>query len=100
VNRVSGGGASPWPAATADALLAMQPLDALDGVALVVQQAAHAAQDGDILRPIEPPAARPLHRPDEGEFGFPEPQYVLRHAQLVGCFRDRPKGFGALRHGG
>ena len=74
-------------------------VNALDGVALVVQQAAHAAQHGDVLRPVEPPAAGPLHRADEGELGFPEAQHVLRHAQLVGRFGDRPKGFRALGHG-
>jgi hypothetical protein len=69
-------------------LLLVQPLHALDGVALVVQQHAHAAQDLDVLRPVEAPAAGPLHGPDEGELGLPEAQDVLRHADLVGRFRD------------
>src|ERR1019366_878155 len=76
----------------ADALFAVQALDALDGVALVVQQALDAAQHDDVLGPVETPAAGPFHRADEGKPGLPEAQHMLRHAELFGGF-----GYGAER---
>src|ERR1700690_1547873 len=63
-----------------------------------MQQVAHATQHSDVRGSIEPPPARSLHRPDEGELGFPEPQDVLRHVKLVRRFGDGPKGFRPLGH--
>ena len=64
----------------------------------LVQQAAHAFQHGDILRPVEATPAGPLHRADEGELGFPEPQHMLRHVELLGRLRNGSKGFRTLGH--
>src|SRR5690606_11319249 len=50
-------------------------------------------------RPVEPAAAGPLHRADEGEFGLPEAQHVLGDADLLGRFGDGAEGVGALAHG-
>ena len=79
-------------------LLAVQLLHALDGVALVMQQGAHAAQHGDVLRPVESAAAGPLHRADERESRFPETQHMLGHAKFVGGFGNGPESLGPLGH--
>src|SRR5690606_22021082 len=46
---------------TGQPLLLVQTLDAANGQPLVVQQATHRLQYGDVLRPIETTAARALH---------------------------------------
>ncbi len=57
------------------------------------------AQQRDILRPVEPAPARPLHGTDNGEARLPEAQDVRRHSDFLSGFGNRPKGFGTLGHG-
>ena len=81
-----------------DALLAQDLLNALDRVAVGVQQRANAPQQLHVLRAIVAPAAAPLHRPDLRKPAFPEPQDVLRNAKLASNFANRAKRFGRLVH--
>ena len=66
-------------------------LHALDGVAVLVEQRADAAQEIDVLRPVVTPAAAALERANLAELAFPEPQHVLRHVELGRNLADRAK---------
>ena len=65
--------------------LAQEALDAKNGVAARVEQVAHPAQQGDVLRPVVAPAAAALQRLELRELGFPETEDVLG-----GCAGRRP----------
>src|SRR5690606_27564451 len=80
-------------------LLLVQPLHALDGQPLVVQQPPHRLQQDDVLRPVEASPARALQRRDEAELRLPEAQHVLGGADLLGRLGNGPEGVGALGHG-
>ena len=77
-------------------LILVEFLDVLDGQFFIMEPGFEALQDGDILGAIESSPPRPLHRPNEREPGLPEPEHVLRHANLIGRFRNGAKGVGAL----
>ena len=72
-------------------VLAEDLLHTPDGVAIVVEQEADAAQKLHVLRPVITPAAAALHGFQLGEFGFPEAQHVLRDFKLVSNLADRAK---------
>ena len=71
--------------------LLQEALNALDGVAVLVEQRADAAQEVDVLRPVIPPPAAAIERTDLTELAFPEPQHVLRHIELGCDFADGAK---------
>src|SRR5271165_4798146 len=80
------------------ALLAQDALNPADGVALAVEQVANAAQQIDVLRTVEAPAAAALHRPDLVEAALPEPQHMLRNFKLGGNFADGAECVWCLVH--
>src|SRR5271166_2368852 len=80
------------------ALLAQDALNPADGVALAIEQVANAAQQIDVLRAVEAPAAAALHRPDLVEAALPEPQHVLRNLKLGGNFTDGAESVWCLVH--
>src|SRR5215472_3558522 len=77
-------------------LLAQNPLHAADRIALAVQQMADATQEIDVVGTIIAAAAAALHRTDLGKAGFPEPQHVLRHVEVVGDLADGAECFRRL----
>src|SRR5262245_3132643 len=79
-------------------LLPQNALNAPDGIALAIEQMAYAAQQIDILRPIETPASAPLHGPDFVEATFPEPQHVLWNCEFCGDFADGAERVRGLVH--
>src|SRR5258708_6170571 len=62
----------------APAPLLQKALHALNGVAVLIEQRADAAQEIDILRPLITTPAAALLRTDLAELAFPRPQPVLR----------------------
>src|SRR4029079_2636566 len=80
------------------ALLAQEPLDSANGVALAIEQVADAAQQVDVVRPIVPAPAPAFHRLDLAEAALPEPQHMLRNIEFLRHFADGPKCVGRLFH--
>ena len=83
-----------------DALLADDPLDATDGVALAVKQMADAAQERNVVGAVVAAAAATFHRLYFAEAAFPKPQDVLRHVELDRHFADGPECVRCLFHRG
>src|SRR5262245_46085982 len=77
-------------------MLAQNLLHSPDGVAIVIEQEANAAEQSHVLRPVIAAAAAPFHRLELGEFGLPEAQHVLRNLKLVSNLADRTKRLGRL----
>jgi hypothetical protein len=71
-----------------DAARAVQRLDLSDCIALGMQKTPDINQNLDVARAVKPPTPCPLHRTNEGELRFPEPQNMLRDADFVGGFRN------------
>lgn len=61
-----------------------------------MQQTSNGLQHHHIIRAIEAPSARPLHRDNEIELRLPEAQNMLRRADFFGGFGDRAEGAGAF----
>src|SRR4029078_4643855 len=80
----------------ARSVLAQDLLHSPDGVAVVIEQEANAAEQSHVLRPVIASAAAPFHRLELGEFGFPEAQHVLRDLKLVSNLADRSERLGRL----
>src|SRR5262249_51507322 len=75
----------------ASAAFPQEALHAFDGVAVLVEERANAAQKIDVFRPIVAPAAAPLERTNLAELAFPEAQHMLRHVELGRDFADGAK---------
>ena len=71
--------------------LTQQTLDAPDRIAFLVEQSADLAEKFHILRAIVAPSPAPFQRSDLRKLGFPEPQDVLGHIEVVGDLADRSK---------
>src|SRR5581483_6394588 len=82
-----------------DALLAQEPLHALDGVAGTLQEVADALEKLHVSRSVQAPAATALHRFELGEFCFPEAQHVLLDPELHRHLAYVAKCFSCLRQG-
>ena len=81
----------------AGALLFQDPLHALDGIALAVEEMTDTLEEIDVVGAVVTPAATALERTDLREAGLPEAQHVLRHADFLGGLGDGAESFGALR---
>ena len=82
-----------------DAVLAQQPLHALDGVAGVLQEIADAAQKLHVGRPVEAAPAAALHGLELRELQLPEAQHVLLDAELDRHLADVAKCLQRLCQG-
>src|SRR5260370_604861 len=82
----------------APTLLAQQPVDARDGVALAIEEMTDAAQKIEVVRSIVAASPAALHRPDLAEAAFPEAQHMLRNVELLRHFADGPECVRRLVH--
>ena len=71
-------------------------LNALDGIALIIQKMLDTAEQLDVIRTIVASPPTPLHRFYLAEFCFPEPQDVGRQIQVVCHLGNGAKGIGAF----
>ncbi len=73
------------------ALLAEQLLNALDRIALRVQQVMDGFQNIHVLRTVITPTAAALERPYLRKLGFPETEHMLLDIQILGHLADGAK---------
>jgi len=74
--------------------IAQQPLHALDRVTVAIEQFTDPHKQSHVFRSIIPAPAASLKRMNLRKLGFPKPQNMRRHIQIISDLTDGPERGG------